>query len=72
MVQPPLTGSEGEFDNGRQGEARGHVAGTHGALGSAIVEVLSEHIEGPETAPVGRRVIDQLAPGEVREERKIM
>ena len=70
LLGPLLAGTERQFVDRRYGEADRNVARADGPLRPAIVEVLAQHVERPEATPIGRGVIHQFAPGEVRQQRE--
>src|SRR5262249_28663043 len=65
---PPLPRTERELGDSGEGQAPRDVAGTDRSFSLTIVEILPEHVERPEAAPVGRRIVHQPAPGEVRQQ----
>ena|SRR5207248_12832 len=72
LIQPTLARPEGQFDDGRDGEAQRNVSCADRSFRFAVIEVLTEGIEGPETSPIGGGVVHQLAPGKVRKQREAM
>src|SRR5206468_11822841 len=69
VVQPATAGAERQLHDRRDGQTQRNVAGADRALRLEVVEVLTEHVEGPEAAPVRRGIVHQPAPGEGRQQR---